>query len=120
MDESEVKIHIGKIRLNFGRDLVVCARKPKIPDFQIQVTQVVVGLEMTRVVFERLGKAVKRFRGSSSLRLEDSDVSIGIGNGIVLRNRLPVRIGSAIVAALVEQQGFLKRAQVSREIKYPF
>jgi len=66
---------------------------------------------VTRIVFQRGRKTIKRFGRVSFLRFDNAEIAIGIGDAILLFNRLPVQLGGFQVPAFVQHQRLLKATQ---------
>ena len=59
MDQSEVEKHVRIVGPDFGGEFVVKFGQSEVASFEIQVCDIVVGLEVARIGFQRVGKAVK-------------------------------------------------------------
>src|SRR6185503_3982438 len=67
---------------------------------------------MSRIVLQASRETTKRFRGVSLLRLDDAQIAIGVGDAVLVFNRLGVELRSFLVAAFIQHQRLLKRAKL--------
>src|SRR5713226_9022298 len=59
IDQGEIVVNQREVRLNLRRRFVMQARQRKVACVVVEVSEVVVRLDVTRIVFQRLGEVVE-------------------------------------------------------------
>ena len=77
-------------RLELGRALVVQLRQLQVTGIEVQISQVVMSLYVTRFVLQSQCEAVEGLRHPAFLEFDDAEVAIGIGEVVSFGYRFPV------------------------------
>src|SRR4030095_12498142 len=87
----------------------------QVSGLEIEVGQIKVRLEMPRVVFQRVCETVERLGHPGSLEFENPQIAVGIRRIVLVLNPLPVGFGRPAVAAFMQEQRLLERAEPYRQ-----
>ena len=71
--------------------------------------------DVTRIALQSERETVQSLRHPSLLELDDTKITISVGQVIALDDRFAIQVSSFRVPALVQQQSLLKRTQQSRD-----
>src|SRR6266404_3472591 len=83
----------------------------KITGVVIEIVEVVMGLYVTRIAFQRLSKILERTDGLTAIQLDDSQIAIGFRYVIAGIDCLDIKLTRLLIALLVQQESFFKRSQ---------
>ena len=70
--QGKVEMQIGKRRVDFGGDLKMDLRQAVVAVVKIQISQVVMRLEVPGIVFQAIGKTIECLGGFPAPGLEDA------------------------------------------------
>ena len=88
-------------RFDLGRSFVVHLCKLQVAGVVVEIRQVVVGFNVTRIVLKREREAVERAGELATLEIEDAEVTIGLSDVITFGNSFLIMLGGVCIATLV-------------------
>ena len=89
-------------------------RQAEIIRVEVEITEIIMRLQVTRLVFQRSCKTINGSSRISLSRLDDAEVAVGIGCTILLGNCFGIKISGLEVSAFIERQRLLEPAQLVR------
>src|SRR6185295_2709217 len=78
VDQREVVMKRAERRLQFRRGFIVELRQLQITRIEIKVRQIVMSLDVTRIVLQRKRETVERLRRTRVIEFDDAEVAIGV------------------------------------------
>jgi len=114
--ESQIEVGVREVRFENRADFIMQARESEVALVQIQISEIVVGLEVAWVVYEREGEAVEGFGEFAGLRFDDPEVTVGFGHAISGIDGAVVGCRGVFVVVLVKKEGFFEGRQLSRQV----
>jgi hypothetical protein len=117
LHKREIKVGVREIRIDLRREFEVKLRQPEIVLIEVKIGEVVMRLEVPRIVFETGREAIERFGRIAAFRFNDAQVAKGVGNTILLVNRFGVKFGRARIAAFVAKQSLFEEPEPGSELK---
>src|ERR1044072_4998482 len=91
-------------------------RQAKFTSVEVEIAEIVVGLNVTWLVLQRQREIVQRLPKLSQILIDDAEIAISLGNILTVTYRFDVRLGRFWVALFVKQQRLSKRAPQSGEV----
>ena len=109
IDQGEVVINERKVRLDLRGGFVMQTRKRKVAGIVIEICQIVVCLNVARIVFQRLSEVLERANCVTSIQFDNSLIAECFRHIVAFINCFDVKLCRLCIALLVQQQGFFKR-----------
>src|SRR6266496_4934820 len=101
--KREVEINEGKSRLNLCCSFVVKAGQLEVARVEVEICQVIVGLDMTRIAFQRKCEVVERFAKLSLFEINYAQVAMSLSYVVTFTDRFEIVLRSHWITLLMQQ-----------------
>src|SRR5438094_854979 len=86
-------------------------RQRKITGVIVKISEIVMRLDVARIIFQRLRKVIERADHVAAIQIDDSEVAISFRDVVAFRDGLLIEFCGVKVALLVKQQSLFERSE---------